>query len=170
MLGLEIIGGYALIKKDAKPNVCTCDLTEFTKHPIRVIEFASDGGALCVAADGKNAGDFNKDDIRASFKCKEISGVICPPTMNELDAMMYIGKCLQRKGGYGSIVKQMVIAASLHRGEFSDGVLWAVEKEEQREQKQKSDHLKDIRTRMVKNQKTTFAERNIVNIIDKKRK
>jgi hypothetical protein len=38
---------------------------------------------------------------------------------------VYTMKVNERKGGYAPILREMVIAASLHRGEFCDSVLWA---------------------------------------------
>ncbi|MEB5150239.1 hypothetical protein RXR64_29820, partial [Pseudomonas aeruginosa] len=59
------------------------------------------------------------------FKCCEYANVLCPPNMPNIEKMMYYHKVITRKGGYNYLCKEMVIAASLHRNEFTDNVLFS---------------------------------------------
>jgi hypothetical protein len=123
--------GYALIDRDAKTGVGP-DIKSFLGEQVRVMEFAQDGGVLVLNREASAMAMFDKCDVVRSFKCGEIAGVITPPDLSLVDQMIYIANASARKGGYNHIVKYMVVAASLHRNEFCDSLLWAVEKEEQR--------------------------------------
>ena len=49
------------------------------------------------------------------------------PNLDMFNEMMYVTKAQQRKGGYNEIVRNMVIAASLMKGNFHDSFLWALQ-------------------------------------------
>lgn len=126
MKGLnEIIGGYALIKSDATKFITSGKITDFQDKIVRVMEFAEDGGALCVNNEATHMAMVEKEEIKASFKCIDHANVLCPPHMPTTEQMIYYLKVITRKGGYNNIVRNMVIAASLHKGEFTDSVLFS---------------------------------------------
>lgn len=116
--------GFATIKRDAKSIVTAGKISDFTEGRVRVLEFATDGGVLCVNANADAIAMIEKEDVLSSFKCTLEGDFVCPPNLNILQRMEYGAKCMCRKGGYNNIVKEMVIAASLHKREFNDGFLW----------------------------------------------
>ena len=117
--------GYAIIKKDAKTGTTAGVLDNFLGKIVRVIEFAIDGGCLCIDRQATGLATFDKCDIKSYFKCSVYGGqYICPPGKSILEDMAYATKCSLRKGGYDNIVREMVIMSSLHRGEFNDDFLW----------------------------------------------
>ena len=165
---MEVVG-YATIKKDAVvPS--TLPMSEFQGQDVRVMEFDREGGALVVNAKATGIAHFDKEHIYRKFECGVQGDVLTPPGLNLVEQMMYVGKVMTRKGGYNGILRQMVVQASLMKGKFNDQFLFAVQQEEDRMEKEKHEHIKDIKRRMHNGEKTTFAERNIVKIIDKKAK
>lgn len=125
------IVGYAQLSAYARGNgVREPHQEQFKRAIVPVLEFAENGDVLVLAPNGSCIGDFYKADVRSSFRCHMQGEVLCPPDLDMLGRMSYMAMCLQRKGGYGPIVRQMVIAASLSRGKFTDGFLWQVEQEE----------------------------------------
>lgn len=117
------IQGYATIKRDAKTGVGP-NIQTFLGQDVRVMEFASDGGVLVVNREATAAAMFDKEDVYRSFKCTVSGDVICPPGINLVEQMLYMGKVMQRKGGYNPLLKAMVIQASLAKGQFHDSFLW----------------------------------------------
>ena len=103
-----------------------------TGHRLRVMEFAQDGGAMVYAPDGTEIAMVEECDIRAKFKCCVVGDMVMHPDLADdiFGQVAYQTKVLERKGGYEPILKELVIAASLHRGEFCDSVLWAKQREE----------------------------------------
>jgi len=122
--------GYCVINKNATTCIAKTPKS-FLGDTCRVMEFAEDGGALVLNRQGTELAMFDKCDIGAKFECCEKGDVIMDPKLKEdfLGQMMYMNKAMSRKGGYNYMVKQIVIASSLHKGEFNDKVLWAVENE-----------------------------------------
>lgn len=123
--------GYCIIKKDqtSAGGIAPKMLQTFlTGQPLRVMEFTPEGDVLVVNSEGSAAGMFDAKDVVRSFKCTFSGEVICPPGLNILQQMEYMSKCMLRNGGYNHIVRNLVIASSLHRGQFCDSVLWAKEK------------------------------------------
>tara|TARA_R110000803_G_scaffold159918_1_gene223934 strand:- start:641 stop:1012 length:372 start_codon:yes stop_codon:yes gene_type:complete len=118
------LAGYALIDRDAKSGFTAGNMNDFLNKQVRVFEFAKDGGAMVVNNQGTAIATFDKEDIVASFKCSEHGEVVTPPDLDFMQKMAYVTKAMSRKGGYAPIVRQLVIAASLHRREFCDSVLW----------------------------------------------
>jgi hypothetical protein len=117
--------GYALIKKDAKTGISSVPIEQFTSGPVRVMEFAVHGGIMCINPNGDAIGTFDKIDIRSSFRCTTDQHYVYPPDLNEIEKMAYMMRCMERKGGYPMLLRQMVIQASLSRGTFTDNFLWA---------------------------------------------
>ena len=89
------------------------------------MEFADDGGAMLINMQGTAIGMFDKCDIERQFKCENVGDILCEPGLSNTDKMLYVLKVQTRKGGYASVLKHMVIASSLQKGEFYDYVLWA---------------------------------------------
>jgi len=116
--------GYALLKKEADCSFSMGDPKDWQRETVRVVEFNDSGSILVVSRDAMKMGMFDAKDIHASFKCLDVSGVLIPPIKGEMEKMMEASKRMMRKGGYNDFIKQMVIAASLHRNEFNDGFLF----------------------------------------------
>lgn len=120
---MEVVG-YALIKPDAKTGQSPIPISKFIGHPVRVMEFAHDGGVLVLDPEATGLGMFDACDVKASFKCRVQGEVLMPPELNVAEQMLYYGKVITRKGGYNNTLKQMVIHASLGRGKFTDSFLF----------------------------------------------
>lgn len=116
--------GYAIIRHGAQ-GTSAIGLEAFYGRPVRVMEFAQDGGVLVIDSQATGLGMFDKEHVQRSFRCTMQGHVVCPPDLDTLSRMAYVTMAMARKGGYPPIVGQMVIAASLHRGEFHDSLLWA---------------------------------------------
>lgn len=127
---MDDFAGFAMIKKDAKTYAGSkLPLSVFTDFPVRVMEFADDGGAMVVNAEGNAAAMFDKEDIVKSFRCGFTPGigatVLTPPNMDMLGKMAYSMKVTSRKGGYNNLLLNMVILASIHKGELDDRMLFS---------------------------------------------
>jgi hypothetical protein len=88
------------------------------------MEFGVDDCVLVLNPEGTALASFDKEDVQRSFKCGYSGGIVTPPDLDMLNQMLYVTKAQQRKGGYNNLVRNMVIAASLSKGEFSDSFLW----------------------------------------------
>lgn len=122
--------GYAELKADANSTFCVGPLAEYRGQVLRVMDWGVDGSAMVLNMNGNALGDFPPEAIHRSFRCKEYGHVLLPPDMGLVEQMVYVTRCLGRKGGYDQRVRWMVIGASLQKGRFEDGLLWAVENEE----------------------------------------
>jgi hypothetical protein len=120
--------GYAIIREGADA-ISPIPLEKFYKNRVRVMEFATDGGVLVIDNYASGLAMFDKKDVISSFRCEPFMGVICPPNLTMGEKFEYYARCMNRQGGYNSIVREMVIAVSLHRGEFSDSLLWQAQDE-----------------------------------------
>ena len=123
---MEIVG-YVTIKKDAKTGISAEPIEQFFEVPLRVIEFAEDGGVMVINSKGTALATFDKEDVVRSFKCSVFGDVICPPDINFADQLVYSSRCLGRKGGYNYTLFKMVVACSLAKGSFNDSILWALQ-------------------------------------------
>lgn len=119
------IVGFVDIKKDATTCKGAQNPNEFIGETCAVMEFGHDESVLVLNPKGTAMAMFDKEDIRRQFKCTVEGGAICPPNQNTIENMLYAGKCMSRKGGYNSLLKMMVIQASLMKGVFDDRILWA---------------------------------------------
>lgn len=115
--------GYAIIKPTAQTGVSAVDIELFRGEICRVLEF-SNYGVLVVDREATGIAMFDNCDVLKHFKCKEECNVICHPDLSFHETMIYISKCMSRKGGYNNLLKQMVINISLHKGVFTDNILW----------------------------------------------
>jgi len=122
------VTGYCIIKRDATTGITPGDINTFLGKPLRVIEFSiHDGSVLVINSNADALATFDKSDIIASFRCKMKAHIVCPPDLSDTETYAYMMKAMARKGGYNDIVAKMVIAASLHRGEFNDSFLWQLQ-------------------------------------------
>jgi hypothetical protein len=123
---IDIIG-FAHIKKDASTCKGAKNPNEFLGEICAVMEFGVDDCVLVLNPKQTALAMFDKEDVLRSFKCIVIGNTICPPNQHPLETMVYVGKCIERKGGYDNIVRNMVIESSLAKGEFYDNFLWQLQ-------------------------------------------
>ena len=122
------IVGFVTIKNNATTCKGAENPNDFIGKDCPVMEFGVDDCVLVLNPKGTALAMFDKEDITRKFKCSGlVSGVICPPNLNEMDKLMYMSKALGRKGGYNNLVMNMVIQASLMKGEFTDNFLWQLQ-------------------------------------------
>lgn len=119
------IVGFVEIKKNATTCAGAEDPDEFIGKTCRVIEFNKEGGVLVLNPEATALAMFDKEDISRGFRCGYVNGVVTPPDMDSMSQMMYASKATTRKGGYNQLLANMVIQASLSKGEFHDSMLWA---------------------------------------------
>ncbi len=117
--------GYALIKSDATSITSPIGIEHWINCPVRVLEFSFDGSILALNSKADSLAMIDVKDIKSSFECKVVNNLyIVAPNLSFIEESLYVGNCLQRKGGYNTIVRDMVVAASLHSGKFNDSFLW----------------------------------------------
>jgi len=122
MLG-DVVG-YAVINQNPETGIGV-DIDSFKNKTVRVLEFSEhDGSILALSPKGDSIGMFDSKDILRSFRCTEFGEYIMPPDLDIVEKMNYVFKCMNRKGGYNSLLKQFVIAASIHKGKFDDSTIW----------------------------------------------
>lgn len=119
------IVGFVDIKRDATTCKGTETPDEFIGKTCPVMEFDTEGGVLVLNPKGTALAMFDKQDIYRSFKCGYTGGVVTPHDLDMMEQMMYVAKAQSRKGGYNNLLSNMVIQASLMKGEFHDSILWA---------------------------------------------
>lgn len=119
------IVGFVDIKSDATTCRGAKNPDDFIGKTCPVMEFDSEGGALVFNPEGTALAMFDKQDICRSFKCGYVNGVVTPPGLDMISQMAYLSKAHGRKGGYCGLLSNMVIQASLMKGEFHDYILWA---------------------------------------------
>ena len=121
--------GYVALKKTTTTHKgIKSDLIETFQGAIcPVVEFDNDGsGALVLNPQGTALGMFDKSDFESSFECFESSNVLMPISLkdNFVERMMYMNKVVSRKGGYSTLLKNMIIVHSLNKRQFDDSLLW----------------------------------------------
>ncbi len=121
------VNGYAEIKKDAQKIISPVSLDNFRGQVCRVLEFSVDGSALIMDPQATGIAMVEKEEIERSFRCSVEGVVVCPPDLGFYDKMLYVSKCMARKGGYDETLKKMVIYASIAKGKFTDNFLWQCE-------------------------------------------
>lgn len=97
--------------------------------PLRIIDVAVNGsGFMCLSPKANCIIDVrNMRAVLSHFLCCEYCGVLLPKEYEKCDMVtktLHASKRLNRKGGYGDIVRKMVIVASLYKGEFTDDFLF----------------------------------------------
>lgn len=118
------IVGFCTISKNATSCAGAENPSEFIGKDCIVMEFTDFGDVLVLNPEGTALAMFEQKDVYRKFKCGYVNGVITPPNLDLINQMAYVGKCMARKGGYNIILKNMVIVASLQKGEFHDSFLW----------------------------------------------
>ena len=131
--------GYCTIRRDANCEFAMGKPEEWRNKDCRVYEFNPAGDALVLHPEGKMMAMFDKKDICRRFECGEFGDVIMPPGLNMVEQMVYYNKATMRKGGYGTIVRAMVVQASLMKGKFNDDFLFQIEREENLKKKYATD-------------------------------
>ena len=121
------IVGFAHINKNATTCKGAKNPNEFIGQTCAVMEFGVDDCVLVLNPQSTALAMFDKEDVYRSFKCGFSNGIVTPPDLDMLNQMMYVTKAQMRKGGYNSLVCNMVIEASLMKGQFSDSFLWAMQ-------------------------------------------
>jgi hypothetical protein len=121
---MDQIVGFVHINKNATTCSGALNPNEFIGQTCAVMEFGVDDCVLVLNPEGTALASFDKEDVQRSFKCGYSGGIVTPPDLDMLNQMLYVTKAQQRKGGYNNLVRNMVIAASLSKGEFSDSFLW----------------------------------------------
>lgn len=121
------IVGFAHIKYDATTCKGAKNPSEFIGQTLAVMEFGVDDCVLVYNPKMTALAMFDKEDVQSSFKCGYVNGVVTPPGLNMIDQMMYVTKSQTRKGGYNYILREMVIAASIHKKQFNDGFIWQMQ-------------------------------------------
>jgi hypothetical protein len=124
---MNTLVGFVTINKNATTCKGALNPNEFIGETCSVMEFDREGGVLCLNPPGTALAMFDKEDVARSFKCGYSGGVITPPNLDMLAEMSYVIQAQQRKGGYCELVRNMVIEASLMKGEFTDSFLWAMQ-------------------------------------------
>lgn len=124
---MNTLVGFVTINKNATTCKGALNPNEFIGENCPVMEFDREGGVLCLNPKGTALAMFDKEDVARSFKCGYSGGVITPPNLDMLGEMSYVIQAQQRKGGYCGLVRNMVIEASLMKGEFTDSFLWAMQ-------------------------------------------
>lgn len=117
--------GYVRLAKHA--NINSKAPETFKDVPCRVFEFASDGGALIINPLATQMCMVEKEDIQSKFECAVEGNFICPPGLDRNERLIYIARCITRKGGYNDLLKRMIIEASLFKGKFNDTFLWQLQ-------------------------------------------
>lgn len=124
---MNTLVGFVTISRNATTCKGALEPNEFIGKNCSVMEFDREGGVLCLNPQGTALAMFDKQDIARSFKCGYRGGIITPPNLDMLGEMSYVIQAQQRKGGYCGLVRNMVIEASLMKGEFTDSFLWAMQ-------------------------------------------
>ena len=126
MIG-AIDGGFVQMKIDADCKHAVGNPEDYQGQILRAMELNDKTqSALILNKNGTAMGMFDYDQIDLKFKGKLVSGVVMPLTYNDnpMLELIEVAKRTERKGGYNSIVKNMVIVTSLQRGEFNDNFLF----------------------------------------------
>ena len=116
--------GYASIKSNATGITSAVPLDRFLGHVCRVMEFTEDGGALVLDPKATGLAMVEKEHIHRHFKCCFYGDYIIPTGLGSIEQALYVSRLQMRKGGYNEIVKNLVIGASLHKGEYNDNFLF----------------------------------------------
>jgi hypothetical protein len=121
------IVGFCTIDKNATSCAGAENPNEFIGKDCAVMEFTDYGDVLVLNPQGTALAMFEKKDVYRKFKCGYVNGIVTPPNLDLIGQMAYVGKATMRKGGYNTILKNMVIVASLSKGEFYDNFLWELQ-------------------------------------------
>lgn len=119
------IQGYCRLTYNAQPTGFMGNVKQLRGKILRVMEFANDGGALVLNADGNGLAMIEPEHIAQKFKCGQATpDILCPPDMDIVKQLLYAAKVNSRPEGYTPEIKKMIIGLSLMAGEFNDSFLW----------------------------------------------
>jgi len=132
------VKGFIYLKNDADLSTAMHSETLFKEEEIlkekkeiwlgkhlRCLEINKNSkSALVVSSDSTKMAMFDLTSASSYFECHIEGDVICPPELDIIGRLAYFTKAMSRNGGYNRIVAQLVVAASLHKGEFNDAFLW----------------------------------------------
>lgn len=121
------IKGYCQLKNETTTGAGIADdnLDTFNGKICRIMDINDEGDVLVLNPNGSALGMFESVDVVRKFLCEHKGGIVYPPGLSPIEEMAYMSKCLSRKGGYNEVLRNMVIASSLAKGEFNDSFLWA---------------------------------------------
>ena len=89
------------------------------------MDFGFDDSVLVLNPQGTALAMFDKEDVLRSFKCSYFNGVVLPPNLDLDEKLVFHYKLTTRKGGYNTLLANMVIANSLIKGEYDDRFLFS---------------------------------------------
>lgn len=94
--------------------------------PLRIVDIAVDNsGFLVLEPNGRALVDVRSmDDVDRHFLCDDFGGVLLPCGLSTKEKMIQSMRRMNRKGGYNHMLRMMVIAASLQKGDFNDDFLF----------------------------------------------
>lgn len=101
--------------------------SELLKNKILTIQdvAVNNSGFLCIVRDPDCLVDVRSmDSVHRYFLCDSMGDILLPPGLPEKQKFIEITKRVTRDGGYNTVIKNMVIAASLSKGEFYDDFLF----------------------------------------------
>jgi hypothetical protein len=120
--------GYVQLKENIDCTFAMGDEDIWKNKVLRAVEVNEETSSLLlVDSSGTNMGMFNLDDALHVLKCKEMGGVILPDNLNLAEEAMYYLKRINRKGGYPTLIRNMVIMRSLLTGKVDDRFLFQKE-------------------------------------------
>lgn len=113
--------GYAYIREGADTCKGALRPDEFIGKPVVVMEFASDGGVLCLNLQGSALAMFDKQDVQMKFECGFYGEHITPPNLTNFEQAVFVAS-LPPMEQYKDfrMVRSAVIVKSLFEGEFND--------------------------------------------------
>lgn len=116
--------GFCLLKSGADCKHAMGNPKNWQGKMLMAMEI-NDSTESVLLLQGSEMGMFDAEDVHSSFKCIRKGHVLIPHNLNEFDQMIYFAHVMGRNGGSNETTMKMVIAASLHYGEFNDNILWA---------------------------------------------
>lgn len=118
--------------KDLNPDTYEDIKKRVSESPMRIMDIGVDNsGFLCLEPLARCLVDVRSmDSVRSHFFCESHGDVLLPPGLDMIHKMTEFAKRMTRKGGYGDIVRKMVIFNSLRVGKFDDEFLFSKEKYE----------------------------------------
>lgn len=134
--------GYCLLKslddvfiaydKDSNPEVYEDIKKRVSESPLRIMDIGvNNSGFLCIEPLARCLVDIRSmDSVSSHFFCESQGDVLLPPGLDIIKKSAEFIKRMSRKGGYGDIVRKMVIFNSLRVGKFDDEFLFSKEKYE----------------------------------------
>ena len=122
------IKGFCILKNFATVRGYRGNLAELLNTPLVIMDVAVDkSGFLILNKQHTAMADVQMSDVDRYFLCEIVCGVVLPPNLTQEQKAAGVAKRISRKGGYNHIVKNMVIAASLTKGEFNDDFLFELQ-------------------------------------------